>query len=64
MKIKLQHLPLIILFLFIIILIIYLLYINNMFVLSNDNKEGFVTNYYRPFYRKFKRELNKYFKLF
>lgn len=63
MKIKLYYLSFIILFLFIIMLIIYFIYINK-YSLTPNNKEGFITKFYRPYYRTFKRQMNKYFKLF
>ena len=62
MKIKLHYLPLIIFVLFIIIFIVYFINKNNLFL--NAHKEGFITKFYRPYYRNIKQQVNKYFNYF
>jgi len=62
MKIKLHYLPLIIFVLFIIIFIAYSIYTNNL--VSNAHKEGFITKFYRPYYRTIKQQVNKYYNYF
>lgn len=65
MKIKTTHLSLVILLSFIIILIIYLLYVNKIPIQSvSQTREGFVSRFYRPYYRILKRGLSGYFNYF
>ena len=59
MKIKPHELTFIILLSFIIILILFLFYKNR-----SDRKEGFITKFYRPYYRRLKRGLNRYYNFF
>ena len=61
MKMNSTHLTLIILLSFIIILIIYLFYENRI---TNQPREGFISRYYRPYYRILKRGVSGYFNSF
>ena len=60
MKMKTNHLSLIVLLSFIIILIIYL-YVNKI---PSQNREGFISRFYRPYYRILKRGVSGYFNYF
>lgn len=61
MKMKTKHLSLMVLLSFIIILIIYLLYVNKI---PSQNREGFISRFYRPYYRILKRGISGYFNYF
>lgn len=61
MKMKTTHLTLIILLSFIIILIIYLFYKNRI---TSQPREGFISRFYRPYYRILKRGFSGYFNYF
>ncbi len=61
MKMKTNHLSLIVLLSFIIILIIYFLYVNKI---PSQNREGFISRFYRPYYRILKRGVSGYFNYF
>ena len=61
MKMKTNHLSLIVLLSFIIILIIYFLYVNKI---PSQDREGFISRFYRPYYRILKRGVSGYFNYF
>lgn len=61
MKMKTKHLSLMVLLSFIIILIIYFLYVNKI---PSQNREGFISRFYRPYYRILKRGISGYFNYF
>ena len=63
MKMKTSQLSLIIFLSFIIILIMYLFYINKISSLQ-QKKEGFISKFYRPYYRTIKRGLSNYYNFF
>ena len=66
MKMNTHQLNIIILLTFIIILIIFLFYSYRKFSLQNDilKREGFISKFYRPYFRTLKRGLSGYFNYF
>jgi hypothetical protein len=47
-------------YIYFVLLLLILLIIIYIYQKNNDKREGFITKYYRPHYRRFKKLMNDY----